>query len=306
MTTTQRTDIHRPTEMDPENYEFVAAFDNQQEGGWVLSGGDWALAISQKIARDDRLGRSVHQCHHCGARIRYFAVLKYTPSGEYIVVGETCLDNRFSLVSKREFDRLRKAAALDRQAQRIKTAAAEFVGNLSDSVARKALARETDLAAEFGLEDGYALSTITDIRRKIWNVYGNASDRQVEFVTRLIAQDAERRVARAAQAEEVKVPAPVGRVTLEGVVVSRKWKDSEYGGSMKITVKVTTPEGVWLAWMSEPAAIETERGDIIRVTATLSPSDNAHFAFGKRPSKAEIIGRTSVEADALADPEEVN
>lgn len=303
MTTTQRTDIHRPTEMDPENYEFVAAFDNQSVPGWVLLGGDWALAISQKIHRDDHLGRGTFQCHHCGARVRYFAVLEYTPTGEYIVVGETCLDNRFSLVSKREFDRLRKAAALDRKAQRIKTEARSFVDNLS-GVAKVAFDRETDLVATFGL-DGYALSTITDIRRKVWNLYGNASERQVAFVERLIAEHIARNAARAEQAEEIKCAAPAGRVTLEGVVVSRKWKDSDYGGCFKITVKVTTPEGVWLAWMSEPAAIETERGDIIRVTATLSPSDNEHFAFGKRPSKAEIIGRSAMDADALDDPEEV-
>jgi hypothetical protein len=300
MTTTQRTDIHRPTEMDPQNYEYVAAFDNQTP--WVLAGGDWAMEISRKIARDDRLDRSVFQCHHCGARLRYFAVLTYTPTGEYVVVGETCLDNRFSLVSKAAFDALREAAALDRKAQRIKTAAAAFVAELTDPTAKLALDRETDLAATFGL-DGYGLSTVTDIRRKLWNSYGEISERQIAFVLRLIAEVPARAAAAAARAaeEDLKIPCPTGKVTID-VVVGRKWKDSEYGGSMKITLKCATPEGIFLVWMTEPRAIETERGDIVRVSVNITPSDSdPSFGFGKRPTKAEITGRAAVEADSLSD-----
>lgn len=303
---TTRTDIHRPVEMDPANYEYVAAFDNTL--GWAIT--DFGLEIARKIGRDDHLGRGVSQCHHCGAHIRYFAVLEYTPTGEYIVVGETCVDNRFALRSKAEFDRLRKAAALDRQNQRIKTAAAAFVASL-EGEARIALDRETDLAETFGFDPtGYSVRTITDIRRKIWDRYGDASERQVAFVERLIIENrgevAKRAAAQAARDAEAKVPAPEGRQIIEGTVVSRKGHDSEWGFAWKITVKVETEAGVWLCWMTEPSkGPETKRGDKIRVTATVNRGDrDASFAFGKRPSGliiTEVAGAELPEADSLTD-----
>lgn len=62
---------------------------------------------------------------------------------------------------------------------------------------------------------------------------------------------------------------------------------------------MSTPAGVWLVWLTEPSSIETERGDMVQMTATLTPSDNdPAFAFGKRPSKATKIGRDEIAGAA--------
>lgn len=247
--------------------------------------------------------RGIYQCHHCGAHLRYFAVLRHD-NGEHIVCGEQCLDNRFSLVSKAQFDALRKAAELDRQAQRIKTAAREFLTGL-DGDLNLAFSRETDLSETFELND-YALRTITDIRAKLWQ-WGSVSERQVAFVQRLLEEapalaEKARQIA-AERANEVEADAPTGRVTFEGVVIKRVWKESDFGGGYKLTLKVKNSDGAtWLVWVSEPSAIETERGDVVQMTATLTRSDKANFAFGKRPSKASVIRHEELgEADALAD-----
>lgn len=295
-TTTRRNDVHSPANLVTEDYEYLFAFDNDEPGFLVGVDMDWWRSITNF---DPELReRGTRQCHHCGAHLRYVALLRHVPSGHAIAVGETCVDNRFDRATA-DFQRLRQAAALDRKAQRIKTAAAAFVAALPEGDAKKALTRDADLSQFVGL-DAFAVNTITDIRRKIWDLYGDASERQVAFVARLIAQGAERATREAQQAEEITVPAPTGRVTFEGQVVSRRWKDSDYGGAFKLTIKVTEPNGVWLAWVSEPSAIETERGDIVRLTATLTPSnDKPHFAFGKRPSKAQVVGHAEVTESAL-------
>lgn len=289
---TSRTDIHRPTELVTEDYTFIYADDNLHPAQ-----NKWAAEM-RSIVRRGMTGptadRGTDQCHHCGAYLRYYAILKHEPTQTYIAVGETCLDNRFGRATA-EFQRLRKQAALDRQAQRIKTAAAEFAASLPTPL-NEAFDRDTDLAERFGL-DGWALSTVTDIRRKVWDYYGNATERQVALVQRLIDEVPVRkaRAMQRAAEEAAQIPAPTGKVTFTGTVVSRKWHENDFGGAMKITVKVSTPEGIYLVWVTEPKALgNTEVGDVVNMTATLTQSnDKPHFAFGKRPSKASIVQKNS-------------
>lgn len=285
---TARTDIHRPVATITEDYKFLFADDAQRPAL------DDRSILRREMARTKMTGptadRGFSQCHHCGAHMRYYAILLHVPTNTTIAVGETCLDNRFSLATS-EFQSLRRQAALDRQAQRIKTAATEAIAAIDNEAVRHALARETDLAA-LGLT-GWGLNTFSDIRRKLWN-YGNLSDRQVALLVRLLGEIPERQAREAERAAEVEVPAPSGRVTFSGVVVSRKWHDNDFGGAMKMTVKVTTDAGIYLVWVTEPRNIDPEVGDTVSLTATLSPSsDKPHFAFGKRPSKATVVSRRS-------------
>ena len=71
------------------------------------------------------------QCDHCGARIRYVGVLRHIPTGDHIAVGQTCMDNRFPL-STAEFQAMRKAAQLDREAHRLLTAWNEYKADHAD------------------------------------------------------------------------------------------------------------------------------------------------------------------------------
>ena len=92
------------------------------------------------------------------------------------------------------------------------------------------------------------------------------------------------------------IPAPTGRQTFRGVVVSTKSQEGNYGVEYKMTVKVTTAEGTWLAWGTIPSAlleslpagergrIYTLRGLEVEVTATLSRGKDEHFAIAKRPT----------------------
>lgn len=111
------------------------------------------------------------------------------------------------------------------------------------------------------------------------------------------------------EAEKAKAAdCPEGRMAIEGEVVSVKWKDSDYGGSLKMTVK--TDDG-YLVWGSVPSVLcsiktiigegedswvtykDVGRGDRVRFTGTVTPSDtDKKFGFFKRPAKAELLARS--------------
>lgn len=109
--------------------------------------------------------------------------------------------------------------------------------------------------------------------------------------------------------DEAKVSAPTGtgkRVTFTGKIVSLKEKASYFGYRTtyvtKATIKMTTPEGVWLAWGTLPGAlVEKARvGDTVTLTATLESGNEAHFCFFKRPTPIELVKAPERESEETA------
>jgi hypothetical protein len=275
MSTTTRTDVHSPTNMDPANYEYMFAFDC--EDGYAFAGDPEGRRMTD-LAAENPVGKGIWRCAHCGAHIRYHAVLRYTPTGEYIFVGETCVDNRFSLQSKAQFDALRKAAQLDRAAQKIVAAALECLDTL-------ALTPEAErfLADKKGTT-GHAIAR--DIRRKLW-LYGSISQKQADLVAKLTAPRVE-----VDGTVEVLVDVPEGRLVIEGEVLTTKWQESDFGGSLKMLVKVTTSAGVYKLWGSVPSAISVERGDQVSFAAQVTAKEIG-FGFFKRPTQAKVTAQVA-------------
>lgn len=129
------------------------------------------------------------------------------------------------------------------------------------------------------------------------------------------------RVERPARPVEIEIPAPEGKVTVRGVIVSTKAEDMAFNGCpttvYKMTVKVRTEDGVYLVNGTLPRAlfddcekhlqnvdgwISVLRGCAVEFTATLTRSqDKPHFAFAARPSKARLVSwpaEKAKEADA--------
>jgi hypothetical protein len=213
------------------------------------------------------------RCTACGAAFMHGEVWRHLPTGEHIHVGHICGEKYGLLV-----DRSAHELEMDRRRQ----AAAVMIER-----ARKAEARRTFLAAHPGLEE--ALKTdhgiVGDIgRRFIQNA--ELSEKQVALVFKLAAEAATPKP----DAEKL-VPAPVasGRQTVEGEVVSVKVHESAYGDSVKMTVKVQTPEGVWLAWGTRPSNLQCTRGSKVRFEASLKAGRDAHFALFSRPTKAVLV-----------------
>lgn len=267
-----RNDVHSPKNLVTENYGYVAAFDTQAPG-WAMS--DWAKEIIRKVNQTNP-DRGMNQCHHCGARLRYVAVMEYTLNGDYIAIGETCLENRFELASQ-EFHRLRKAAELDRLAQKTRTAVIEWCTANPDLAWMGA--KDGSLIPEI-VADNY---WIADQVRKLHR-YGNLFDSTAEGVRKTI-RGAEAFAARkAAEALEPVVPVVEGKQQITGEVLSVKTQYNDFGSRLVMTVK---DDRGFKVWGSVPASLPNlERGDRVVFSATVEKSDrDESFGFFKRPTK---------------------
>lgn len=288
---TTRTDVHAPRRLVTEDYEFVIAYDSKEESLWKLLPADMAGRITRSLVHINP------GCDHCGANIRYVAILRHRPTGDCIEVGEQCLDNRFGRATA-EFQRLRKAARLDRErisnAQRAQQCLAGFGEDILTGEARQFLAdRKAD--------DRDVHPIASDIRSKLYQ-YGSISERQAALVQKLFVQDAERKTREAEDAANAK-PVPTGTVELTGQVVSVKTQDGPYG----VTTKCLVRGDGWRVWGTVPAAIISEvvnrgshadgygkvsdlTGRTLRLTATVTASDDdASFGFYKRPRNAQLL-----------------
>jgi hypothetical protein len=286
-----RTDVHSPTNLVTEDYEYLFAAD--LETPWALGlastpEGKAFLAELNNYA-PETAHRGSHQCHHCGAWIRYVAWLRHMPTGYTIVVGETCLDNRFSVATP-VFQAMRKAAALDRKAQRIRKLVAEFQA-ANEDLGWMGIKKHEDRVAAMpaaSANNGF----IHDVARKL-NQYGTLSERQVQAIRNAVVRDAKWAADKAAEATAEQAapagPVPTGKVTITGTVVSRKWHDSDYGSTIKLTIKLENGSRVWV---TEPGKVQAQVGDTITLNCNVTASDKDNtFGFGKRPTQATVTAK---------------
>lgn len=81
-----------------------------------------------------------------------------------------------------------------------------------------------------------------------------------------------------------------GRQVITGVVLGMKWKESQYGSTLKMLVQDDRGFRVWGTVPSSLADADLNREDRIQFTGTVEQShDDSKFGFFKRPSKAAII-----------------
>ncbi len=313
---TKRADCHRVGAIVPEDYDLVLCYSlsSSQDGVRIP-----ALNVNCEIEKRDRetgeSGKHAAGGHCCVLALRTIATVAFSAfgdtgkcsicgaafirgdvwrhkSGEYIHVGHTCADKYDLLADTTDFDArldsLKRRTAAARIAEQSATERAEF------------------LATVPGLEDALKADhpIVKDMAAKL-KQWRSLSDKQVALVFKLAHEVANPKPA------EQHVPAPEGRVTVRGVVVSAKAQEGYHGQpEVKMTVKVITDAGSWLAWGTMPQCLhdavweQTEgfqpkfagectgdklRGQTVEFTATLSRGRDPHFALFKRPSKARIV-----------------
>jgi hypothetical protein len=284
-----RTDIHRPSSLDfdPEAYDCYGVWDMAPDypAREMVA---YRMEIINKLIKDGyRSGPgSSRQCGHCGAHIRYAALMVHTKAKEYIYVGETCLFNRFEQ-TKEEFQRVRQAAILKGQLHEKQQRIAQL---FEDHPLLVWITYADQIENSYGYVNGF----LSDLNRKLY-AYGELSERQIEAAKRTIIQDTEKNDARTvAKVEEVAsaTPAPESRVTVTGEIVSIK----EYPGYMPntyTTKMLVKDDRGFKVWSTLPDAIwQAEKGNRVSFIATLTPAaDDPYFAKAKRPTKAEILER---------------
>jgi hypothetical protein len=290
-----RNDIHAPSKIKPEDYEFVALEHVKIEGV-----GDCHIVMQNRKAIQTHMEGtggtySGHDhggnCDICGAWAVYTALFHHPGTNVYIRTGMTCAD-KMGWGLGEQFRAYRRACkkALANKAGKAKAISILDKNDLGDlwPIYLGTDEQEIDRAI---LDAQY---TVRDIIGKLVR-YGSISEAQMGFLRSLKKRiedwpriKAEREAERAS-AEDC----PTGRMVIEGTVVKTSVK--EYGHFERVVMTVKADSG-FLVWGTIPEVVSSgiQRGQRIRFTGTIEPSDaDPKFGFFQRPAKAEIIKENS-------------
>lgn len=276
-----RTDIHRPSVIQPEDYEFVGLETQKVEG---MSDVYAVIAERERInAHMERTGgkRSGHEhggnCHVCGAHCVYTALFYHQKTNTYIRTGMDCAEKLW------QCDAIRFRVFRDA----IRAAQEHLAGK------RKA----EGVLIQAGLErawqianlpspgsNPWAYNTLCDIVRKLIR-YGSISERQIGFLKSLVEKidKSDEVQAKREMEREAAEDAPEGRVEFTGEVLSIKEQESQYGTTWKMLVK-SVDKG-FKVFCTIPSSMDVVRGSRVQLCVTITRSDkDPKFGFGKRPT----------------------
>lgn len=308
--TRKRTDVHRPAALVTEDYEFVGCgyYGSADEPGYSPLTHEAKYLLDEGWTFGDSPGGG--NCDHCGARIKYWAILKHIPSHTLIRVGETCLDNRFERTTA-EFHALRKQAQLDREQHRIKARREEWLAESADNRAAAEFLTDRVIGHDDYGYGGFYHSLYSKLNR-----YGELSEKQVAAALKAAEREAKYAAERAEReaAEPEGKPVIEGRIEITGTILAVKFVDNDFGGTLKMLVR---DDRGFKVWGTRPNSLRTDwewregeghvitqavagKGDRITFTATVEKSDDDEtFGFFKRPTKATLIEKaeTTEEED---------
>ena len=267
-----RTDIHRPSAIQPEDYNFIAVlYYGPSEAG------EQSTLTARQIVREHiastggRYSGHDHggSCHICGASAHYLAVFHHPKTNTYIKCGEDCADKLD--FSTNEFNVFRK-----------KVRAA--IGFATGKAKAQAILAERGLEAAWPIylatdhsDFGFEERTIADLVGKLV-AYGNLSDKQWAFAERLLtglpavhAKRAAILAERAADAAQSQWIGTVGeRIEFIATVVFVTSYDSSFGPVTVTGLKddagnVIIQKGKGIAEKGERVAIKaTVKDQIVR------------------------------------------
>lgn len=319
-----KTNPHNEANLNPDNYTFYDFVDMfPQVPMMTAEAVQWMhkeLDRLKDLLRDksDSVYSPIGQCAHCGNHIRYHVLYQDVRTGAIIAVGQDCAQHRLDkspaewAEKKAKMDQVRALAAAGERRAALAVRFPEAMAVLADYDAARAQLHDDldvrgqeneDVEARGGIGRGNSdlwkafmaawPPFIGDVAMKV-NRYNDISEKQAAAIVKA-RQDALERIAQREQERANATPCPEGRMVVEGTVVSLKWKDSQWGGALKLTVKT---DAGWLAWGTCPSALlhsdtaddGLKAGDRVQFTATVTPSDeDPIFGFFKRPTKATIL-----------------
>jgi hypothetical protein len=268
--TEKRTDPHRPSAIDPSNYELAAPMEGLP---WYKAG---PFMDYGSVSRN---------CDHCGKAIRYGVRFKYD-NGGFVVFGERCtelidlpdeLRNRIGY----EMNRVRIAAANERKKLRKEQ---EWVDRRAEMTTRNP--DVVEFLEDMDTNEKFAfLLSMADAYEK----WGSLTDGQINAVRKIMAS----RQAKAAEKIDEALAlrdapeAPEGRQTVVGTVASTRVDTSDYGSVRKMLLKLDDGNKVWGTMPSkvESTIYQDDNefiGKRIELTATFTRKEE-HFSFYKNP-----------------------
>lgn len=315
-----RTDVHRPTEINPEDYQFVCVqylwqTSEPDLGELFFNRQQREVFIEHKEKTGGKFANIEHggTCFCCGAHARYVARYYHAKTNSYIDLGERCsikLDdgesNAFRTI-RRAVTNAREAIAGKRKAKLI----FEEAG----------LVKAWDLYEANRYPEAREERIVVDIVGKVVR-YGSASDNSLKLVAKLINYienkdqiEAERKAKREAE-KAAAAPCPEGRVKVTGTILTVKVREHKFGYDLKVLVKDESGFTVWgnlpkdfnllIEWVDDPNSDEKYprlkvKEPKVEFVATITPSkDDTKFGFFKRPSKSKLFAETQPQENQSA------
>lgn len=283
--------IHNEANFKPEDYEVVAYLDNRPPQFCPFAGANMQEAAARFEAAREAWrqeiefylpGQNIHKCKHCGnTNVRYIVACKHLPSGQNVVFGDICVA-RLNFKNRDEF----KAAQVRARAEAGNARMAAFAARAKFLKEHPELQPALD---EISLPVHANNSFAKDIVAK-FNQYGNLSPRQLECLVSSLQRDHEYAARKAAEVAEAKGPVPVGsRIEFAGEVVSKQWRENDFGGAFKILVKLDNNSKIWMTCPAK-GVDALDRGVRASFRATVEASkEDVSFGFGSRPSLLGVV-----------------
>ncbi len=277
-----RTDCHRPAELDPATYIYV---------GWIYQGDSEAVLEAihgafhhdptdldpEKVRRSNHLFngnyKTKHTCDHCGAWFHWGNVYRHRPTNQIVVVGHICAE-RFQLESRAAWiqEQVRRQQEANERRHAILTAAREWLVE----------EEHQDLVPIIGEEAQPTHHILVNLKTSLFQ-WGHLTEKQADLA-RKIDRD-----LKTPTVEKPKTDVVVGNgVTITGIVVSTRSQEGNFGFEYKMLVE---DDRGFRVWGSVPSGIgETERGERVTFIANVEKSpDDLSFGFFKRPRKGQVL-----------------
>lgn len=285
----KRTDPHRPSALDPAEYEWVRSY--PPSGADPTK--DWLFT-----------------CAHCGHHpCLWGEVYKHKPSGDEIVIGNICAQNTLDYPSIAKLSAARnKKAFTNSRARSTNRAALEVQAPEIVAWLDRILSGEDPEDFDFVLSLAGKYYQGKPFTQKMIDTLERC---------RLAHQHWQEEFEKRRKYEEEHPPPafPEGRKVVRGYIVSVKSKHTDYGWQTKMLVrlmdgnkvwgtlpasimeKVTLPKGWNFQHVNDdiPSSdlAEKLKGNMIQFSATFQRSSNdEHFGFFSRPSKADFYTPT--------------
>lgn len=322
---TKRTDVHRPSAIKVDEYEWVCF-----EFIKIESLGD-CFVIQEERARlrrhMERTGGTYSKHEHggncmiCGNVLATYTILFYhEPTNSYVRAGQDCAQKlEMSYGSgwnafKKGIADARHAVAGKRKAQATLTdAGLEAAWTLYASPVQVG---DCDVCARIAAEqierfyhrctafEPKEEQTIRDIVSKLVK-YGSVSEKAMEHIKRNLGWIAERpaREEKRKAEREAAADCPAGRVDITGEVLKTRVDETDFGKVTKVLVRDDRGFKVWGTRPTIKTGVDehgqmnydaAERGDRISFSAVVTVSqEDAKFGFYKRPTKGKMILRAT-------------
>jgi hypothetical protein len=236
-----RTDIHRPSAINPADYDFIAVkYIGSGAAGDAMFAAESRRIIAEHISRTG--GKySTHEhggtCHVCGAMALYLAVYHHPKTNTYICVGEDCAE-KMDLFGG-DFQSIRKQVAKTKAFTTGK-AKAQSVLEARGVDQRAWMIYSATARDDFQFEE----RTIADLVSKLV-AYGSLSDKQWAFMDRLFEKidaragiESAREAERAADAARSQYVGKIGeRIIIEGTIFFTTDYETAYGTTYVTGIK---------------------------------------------------------------------